>query len=290
MPNTYQTAPLQPSIQPPTDVAEMIGERLPKDRPDAIVDGPGLGVDFPWPAAPHHRVSVVIPALNEAESLPLVLPRIPLWVHEVILVDGHSSDDTVRVAREHLPGIRVLTQIGKGKGAALRTGVEAASGDIIVTLDADGSTDPAEIPAFVGALIAGADFVKGSRFGQGCGSTDMTPIRWVGNWGFVLLTNALFRTQFSDITYGYNALWARHKQALALEIDDWSHEIISNIRVALSGLRLVEVASVERERVAGEAKLRTWSAGWMILKAIVRERITRRARPGVLAGHRARLD
>jgi glycosyltransferase involved in cell wall biosynthesis len=290
MPNTSQTAAIQAPTRPPSDTPEALLDRRSGGRPAATVDGPGLGVDFPWPAAPHHRVSVVIPALNEAESLPLVLPRIPLWVHEVILVDGHSSDDTVRVAREHLPGIRVLTQIGKGKGAALRTGVEAASGDIIVTLDADGSTDPAEIPAFVGALIAGADFVKGSRFGQGCGSTDMTPIRWLGNWGFVLLTNALFRTQFSDITYGYNALWARHKQALALEIDDWSHEIISNIRVALSGLRLVEVASVERERVAGEAKLRTWSAGWMILKAIVRERITRRARPGVLAGHRARLD
>ena len=238
-----------------------------------------LGVDFPWPAAPHHRVTIVIPALNEADSLPHVLPRIPTWVHEVILVDGHSTDDTIKVARQYWPGIRIIVQEGKGKGAALRTGVEAAQGDIIIMLDADGSTDPAEIPAFVGALIAGADFVKGSRFGQGCGSSDMTPLRWLGNWGFVLLTNALFRTQFSDITYGYNALWKRNKHALALEIDDWSHEIISNIRVALSGLRLVEVASYERERVAGEAKLRTWSAGWMIFRAIVRERVARQRRP-----------
>jgi len=254
------------------------------DRPQRRSDDVALGVDFPWPAAPHHRVSIVIPALNEAESLPHVLPRIPTWVHEVILVDGRSTDDTVRVAKALLPGIRIIVQEGKGKGAALRTGVESARGDIIIMLDADGSTDPAEIPAFVGALIAGADFVKGSRFGQGCGSSDMTPIRWLGNWGFVLLTNVLFRTQFSDMTYGYNALWARHKHALALEIDDWSHEIISNIRVALSGLRLVEVASYERERVAGQAKLHTWSAGWMIFKGIVRERLAQRTRPKAMAG------
>ena len=257
------------------------------DRPSAQLSGNvGLGVDFPWPAAPHHRVSIVIPAMNEAESLPHVLQRIPTWVHEVILVDGHSVDDTVRVARAGWPGIRIIVQEGKGKGAALRTGVEAAHGDIIIMLDADGSTDPAEIPAFVGALIAGADFVKGSRFGQGCGSADMTPIRWFGNWVFVIMTNVLFRTQFSDMTYGYNAIWSRHKHALALDIDDWSHEIISNIRVALSGLRLVEVACYEHERVAGEAKLHTWSAGWMIFKGIVRERIVQqRARARMSRAH-----
>ena len=244
-----------------------------QERSDRLSDNVELGVDFPWPAAPHHRVSIVIPAMNEAESLPHVLRRIPTWVHEVILVDGRSVDDTVRVAREGWPGIRIIVQEGKGKGAALRTGIHAARGDIIVTIDADGSTDPAEIPAFVGALIAGADFVKGSRFGQGCGSADMTPIRWFGNWIFVIMTNVLFRTQFSDMTYGYNALWTRHKHTLALDVDDWSNEIVSNIRIALSGLRLVEVASYERERVAGEAKLHTWSAGWMIFKGVVRERI-----------------
>src|SRR5437868_14684742 len=105
-------------------------------------------------------VSVVIPTLNEAENLPHVLPRIPDWVDEVLLVDGHSTDRTVEVARELRPDIRIMMQEGRGKGAALRTGFTAASGDLIVMLDADGSTDPAEIPAFVGALLAGADLAK----------------------------------------------------------------------------------------------------------------------------------
>jgi glycosyltransferase involved in cell wall biosynthesis len=217
-------------------------------------------------------VSVVIPALNEAENLPHVLPYIPRWVHEVLLVDGHSTDETIQVARELLPSVRVVYQEGRGKGAALRSGFAAASGDIVVMLDADGSTDPGEIPFFVGALLAGADFAKGSRFLQGGDTMDMPIYRKIGNGVFVLLANLLFRTRFTDITYGYNAVWRCYGDALALEIDDWSNEIISNIRVARTGLRVVEIACIEHKRIAGEAKLQTLSAGWQILKAIVRER------------------
>jgi len=216
-------------------------------------------------------VSVVIPAMNEAENLPSVLPRIPDWVQEVILVDGYSHDSTVAVARELRPDIRVLYQEGTGKGAALRTGVAAATGEIIVMLDADGSTDPIEIPAFVGALLAGADVVKGSRFLQGGGTADMPPLRQFGNWGFVMLANVLFGTQFSDITYGYRAAWRRSLAALALEIDGWENESVGNIRAARAGLRVAEVPSFEYRRLAGEAKLQTFPAGWVILKGIVAE-------------------
>jgi glycosyltransferase involved in cell wall biosynthesis len=231
------------------------------------------------PVLPVHqlqpRISVIIPALNEAESLPYVLPRIPEWVHEVILVDGHSTDATIEVARQIWPGIRIIVQEGSGKGAAIRCGIKAATGDIIVLLDADGSTDPQELPAFVGALLAGADFAKGTRFIQGAGTSDMPLIRQLGNTALVVLTNILFGTRYSDITYGYNAFWRRNADYLALEIDGWANEIISNIRVNRSGLRVVEIASFEHERVAGEAKLRAFSAGWTILKAIVKEYFTK---------------
>jgi glycosyltransferase involved in cell wall biosynthesis len=217
-------------------------------------------------------VSVVIPALNEADCLPHVLSRIPRDVHEVILVDGLSTDGTAEVARRLLPTIRLVKQDGHGKGAALRAGFEAATGDIIVHLDADGSTDPAEIPAFVGALLAGADYAKGTRFIQGASTTDMTPLRRLGNKGFVVLANALFNTRFSDITYGYNAVWRVHRHKLAPEIDGWAHEIIGNIRAVRNRLRVVEVASRETPRIAGEAKLSTFSAGWTILCAMFAER------------------
>src|SRR5687767_9116556 len=103
------------------------------------------------------KISVVIPTLNEEKNLVHVLPKIQDWIDEVILVDGHSSDQTIKVARELYPNIRVVMQEGRGKGAALRTGFAACTGDIIVMLDADGSTDPAEIPLFIGALFAGAE-------------------------------------------------------------------------------------------------------------------------------------
>jgi glycosyltransferase involved in cell wall biosynthesis len=226
-------------------------------------------------------VSVVIPALNEADNLPHVLPRIPAWVHEVILVDGYSTDDTVRLARDLCPDIRIVYQEGTGKGGALRTGVAAAKGEIVVMLDADGSTDPAEIPAFVGALLAGADVVKGSRFLQGGGTADMPWLRQFGNWGFVVLANLLFGTQFSDITYGYRATWRRCLQALALEIDGWENESVGNIRAARVGLRVVEVPSFEYRRFAGEAKLQTFPAGWVILKGIIAECLNARRSGGV---------
>jgi glycosyltransferase involved in cell wall biosynthesis len=218
-------------------------------------------------------VTVVVPALNEEESLPHVLPLIPTWVHEIILVDGHSQDNTVTVAQQVLPSVRVIRQEGKGKGAALRTGVQVASGDIIVMLDADGSTDPREIPSFVAALLLGADFAKGSRFLQGAGTSDMPFYRQVGNWALTTLTNICFRTRYSDITYGYNAIWRCHSEHLALEIDNWAHEIVSSIRLAARGMHVIEVASYEHRRVAGIAKLSTILAGWMILTSILRERL-----------------
>src|ERR1019366_1778929 len=119
-------------------------------------------------------VSVVIPAMNEARNLPHVFAGLPKGLHEVILVDGNSTDDTVKVARRLRPDITIIGQTRKGKGNALACGFAEATGEFIVMLDADGSTDPAEIPRFVNALKEGADFAKGSRFMPGAGSSDIS--------------------------------------------------------------------------------------------------------------------
>ena len=216
-------------------------------------------------------VSVVIPALNEAQNLPYVLPRIPADVHEVILVDGHSIDDTVEIARVLLPTIKVVYQEGRGKGAALRTGFAAATGDVIVMLDADGSTDPGEIPAYVGALCAGFDFAKGSRFLQGGGTADMPIIRQLGNLSFVYLVHLLFGGRYSDLCYGYNAFWRRVLPTLEIDCDGFEVETLMNVRALRANLRIIEVPSFESKRVYGEGRLKAIPDGWRVIKTIFRE-------------------
>ncbi|CAM5659314.1 hypothetical protein SNARM312S_01554 [Streptomyces narbonensis] len=147
--------------------------------------------------------------MNEAENLPYVFKTLPEWIHEVVLVDGNSTDDTVNVARELRPDVKVVKQVGKGKGDALISGFAACTGDIIVMVDADGSADGQEIVSYVSALVGGADFAKGSRFANGGGTDDMTTIRRLGNWALCTLVNRKFGARYTDLCYGYNAFW-RH--------------------------------------------------------------------------------
>lgn len=216
-------------------------------------------------------ISVVIPTLNEADNLPYVLPRIPDLVDEVLLVDGFSTDETTEIAKSIYPSIRIVLQEGRGKGAALRSGFNAATGDIVVMLDADGSTDPGEIPAFVGALLAGADFVKGSRFLQGGGTADMPLYRKLGNWAFVMMVRLLFGGKYSDLCYGYNAFWARILPLLDLDGDGFEIETMMNVQALNVGLNIVEVASFEAERIHGVGGLRAIPDGWRVIKTILRE-------------------
>ncbi len=220
-----------------------------------------------------HTVSALIPCLNEAENLPHVLPAIPDWVHEVVLIDDHCTDDTVEVAKRLMPDIKVVANHRPGgKGNALLTGAEAASGDILVQVDADGSEDPDEIHGFVGALLTGADYAKGSRFMQGGGTSDMPPLRKWGNLALVGVVRMCWRgTKFTDLCYGYNAYWRRVAPIL-LDAEGFEIETVMNIRAVRAGLRIHEVPSFESERIHGEGKLLTFPDGWRVLKAIVREK------------------
>lgn len=219
------------------------------------------------------RVSVLVPTLNEAKNLEHVMPAIPAMVDEVVIIDGCSTDDTVAVARRLRPDVRVVVEPRPGKGRALCTGFHASTGDIIVTIDADGSTDPREIPRFVDALLGEADFVKGSRFMHGGGTADMELLRRAGNWGLMMLVRAAFGGQYSDLCYGYNAMWRDVlPYVLDEDVDGFEIETHMNVRVLTAPIVVREVPSFEHARIHGNSNLRTFRDGWRVLKTIVRER------------------
>ena len=219
-------------------------------------------------------VSVVIPALNEAENLSAVLPRIPKWVREVILVDGDSTDNTVQVAKQLLPDIHIVRQRDCCKGAALRQGFAAATGDIIVMLDADGSTDPSEMGMFVRLLRNGADFVKGSRYLQGAGSDDISFFRGAGNMGLTALVRLLFGGSFTDLCYGYMAFWRHWLPVLHLDADGFEIETLMSVRALTGRLKVVETHSFEAKRLYGASHLKAIPDGFRVLATILKERFT----------------
>jgi hypothetical protein len=221
-------------------------------------------------------VSVVVPAMNEAQNIGLVLERLPKGLHEVILVDGNSTDETIEAARRAYPTIRVLTQSGRGKGDAFRTAFAAVSGNLVVMLDADGSADPAEIPRFIEALEAGADFAKGSRYLEGGGSADITVLRKLGNSVLSGTANVLHGTRFTDLCYGYNAFWARCLPFISLDVPGFEVETLINLRIAGAGMKITEVPSYEENRISGQSNLRTFRDGFRVLGTIISEARRRR--------------
>ena len=236
-------------------------------RPSVFTNPP------PFKRLQRPTVSIVIPTLNEAENLPFVLPYIPMdWIDEVLLVDGRSTDSTVIVAQELMPSIKVVLEPKLGKGAALRAGYQRSSGEIIIVMDADGSHDPREIPRFINALMEGSDFVKGSRFAPGGGTTDMPPVRQWGNKFFVFLVNLLFNVHFSDLCYGYHAFWRYCLDNIDLDgIDGFEIDTAVYVRALCQRLRITEVPSFEGYRFRGVGKLRTFPDGFRVLQTILRE-------------------
>jgi Glycosyltransferases involved in cell wall biogenesis len=266
--------PEVPAHYAPSHETARRGLRRPRPRPRPS--------RTPFPA-----VSVVVPTRNEARNLEIVLPAIAAVrpaVHEILVVDGNSTDDSLGVARRVLPWARTITQTRKGKGNAMACGFAAATGDVIVMFDADGSADPGEIPAFVSALVSGADFAKGSRFTPGGGSDDITLLRKTGNAGLNGVANALFGTSYTDLCYGYNAFWADLLPLLELPAvdapapaegmlwgDGFEIETVLNCRIAAAGLKITEVPSIERQRMFGETNLRTFADGTRVLRTLLAE-------------------
>lgn len=230
-------------------------------------------------------VSLIIPTFNEELNIGHVLEALPSCIDEIILVDGGSTDDTVRVAKEFIPDITVIQQARRGKGNALVAGFHSASCERIVAIDADGSMDPAEILRFLSAMNEGAEYVRGSRFLPGGGSTDITGLRSMGNRFLNGVANAFFRTTFTDLCYGFNAMTRDSLPALHFPDpfnsslgkvwgDGFEIETMMSIRAVKAGLRITEVPSFETDRLNGESNLNTFRDGSRCLRTLLAEKIS----------------
>lgn len=228
----------------------------------------GLGAVAPVETVP--SVSLVIPTKNEAPNISWVLEQVPSCVDEIVLVDGRSTDATVVTARACRPDLRIVAQQKDGKGDALRSGFLAATGDIIVMIDADGSMAPKEIAHFLHFLTNGFDFVKGSRFMGGGRSLDITPVRRAGNRFLLFLVNRLYDANLTDLCYGFCAFHRRYLPYFDLSTTGFEVETQLTISALKSGLRIAEVPSVEMPRRCGKSNLRTVRDGIRVLRTVLR--------------------
>ncbi len=204
------------------------------------------------------RVTVIVPTRNEAVNLRPVLEVAAPFADELLVVDGHSTDDTRQIAEAM--GATVVLDNGKGKGDAIRVGMQQATGDVLVFVDADGSHDPRDIPALVQPIIDGhADHVSGSRMLGGSDELHATIHQFVRLFGSQLITLSVNYTQNVRLTDCQNGLRAIRKDvALALELQEnittiEQEMVIKTVRL---GYRLGEVATHEYVRANGESNFR----------------------------------
>jgi len=218
----------------------------------------------------NHKISVVMPCLNEEDGVKNVLGRMPDIVDEKVVCDNGSTDNTARVASE--AGAVVISESRRGYGRAFKTGIAAATGDIIVTMDGDGSYPPEEIEAMILPLIEGrADFISGTRFPLKIkGAMSMTSR--IGNWGLTFWLNVLF---FKHIKDSQTGMWAFKKNIYA-EIEPESDGMAYSQEIKINAMtgkhRFLEVPISYTNRV-GEVKLNWLKDGVINLLSLFKSQL-----------------
>jgi glycosyltransferase involved in cell wall biosynthesis len=228
--------------------------------------------------APDPLVSLVVPAYNEAATIEAVLRRLAAvpFRHEVIVVDDGSTDATPQLAAS-VDGVRLIRRArNAGKGAAVRDGIAATSGDIVVIQDADLEYDPRDLPRLIEPLLNDhADAVYGTRLRGGEPQRAHLFWHYAGNRFLSLLTNVLFNTTISDMEVGYKAFRGDLIRSIRLVSDDFRFEPEVTAKVLkIPGIRLYEVPISYYGRTFAEGKKITWRDGVKATVALVRFRLS----------------
>jgi glycosyltransferase involved in cell wall biosynthesis len=218
------------------------------------------------------KVTLIIPTMNEGESIEKVLKEIPRkLINEIIVVDGNSTDNTKKKA---IPLLRknkdkFVTQKKKGFGNALMQAFDESRGDVLIIMNGDGSHNPTDIKKLLDKIKKGSEYVIASRYAKGAGSDDDTIIRYIGNRILTKLTNIIHGTNVSDSLHFFTAITKKGIKKLHLTSPGFEFCIEILIKAHKAGLKFAEVPVIERARYAGESKVNAFSAGWKILKTII---------------------
>lgn len=217
-------------------------------------------------------VAVIIPSRNEQGCIGKLIKEIPQkLVDEIIVIDGHSTDDTRKEAKLASRKTKVFLQKGYGYGAAVQQGAKLAKSKVLIFMDADGSMNPKTIPLMLRKIDEGYEYVMGSRYINNLKSEDDTIIRYIGNRFFTWLTNLIHGTSVTDSLYTYNAIPKRAFLKIKARSKGFEYCTEILVRAKRAGLKFAEVPSPERQRLAGKTKVNAFWHGLKILTMILKK-------------------
>lgn len=225
-------------------------------------------------------ITLILCARNEAGNIAGIIEKSRRYVSEIIVVDGHSSDDTVERARS--AGAHVYRDHGKGKGDAYKVGLSHATQDVVVFMDCDGSHEPADIPKIAEPILRNqADFVIGSRHRGGSDEWQgdlNTWLRAIGSGFLSVVINARWKSDLTDVLNGFRGGRRERIAAIPLRANDFDIEQHMIVQYLKSGLRVTEVASHEYERAWGQSKLPTYRKAYLFFWRLFLDLVSGRGR------------
>ena len=217
-----------------------------------------------------NKLTLVIPAKNESESLPRVLKELEFLKIKTIVVIP-AKDNLTKLSIQNFNCKIIEEQNGKGYGNALRTGINEVETDFFCIFNADGSFDPTYLDNMYDMLEQNnADFIFCSRYEKNAGSDDDTFLTYIGNKIFTFLCNFLFKLKITDVLFTYVMGKSKEYKSLNLKSDDFSFCVELPIKAKFSNFKLSSLASHERPRIAGVKKVNEFKDGFLILISIIR--------------------
>ncbi len=218
------------------------------------------------------KTTLIIPALNEEGCIGKTIREIPRdCVDEIIVVDGHSADNTINEAKSVLdPNDKVIEQKREKFGGAIYDGLDLATGNVVMIMDADGSHNPNDIPKLLSKFSENT-VVMASRYAPGGRSDDDTFVRWFGNWLFTKLIRIVHGIKITDSLYFFFAISKENFKKLNLKSQGFAICIEFLVKAKRNGLKIIEIPAIERPRLAGESKVNAFQDGLKILRAILRK-------------------